>query len=200
MEMQLGVLGGSFDPIHHGHLAIAHEVAWALGLTRVLLVPTAQQPLKRQGHGASAAHRLAMVELACANDPLLEPCAIEVERPGPSYTVDTLSELRQRFGTKAVLWFVLGADALGELPRWYRAADLLQLCRFAAVGRPGASVDLAAVERELPGISARLTVVAGPGLEISGTELRRRLAAGQPVRYQLPDVVVDYIRQHQLYV
>jgi nicotinate-nucleotide adenylyltransferase len=199
MEQAIGVLGGSFDPIHYGHLALAQEAAWALGLARVLLVPAARQPLKAEGHGATPEQRLAMVALACADNPLLKPCDIEVRRAGPSYTVDTLRELREQLGEAAGLVFILGVDALHELPRWRGAAELAELCRFAAMSRPGVATDLGAVERALPALRGRVTLIGGPGLEISGTELRRRLAGGMPVRYQLPDAVLDYIERHGLY-
>jgi nicotinate-nucleotide adenylyltransferase len=199
MPQHVGILGGSFDPIHYGHLALAHEVAWALGLAQVLLIPVGQQPFKRGGHSATAQQRLAMVQLACADDPLLHASALEVGRPGPSYTVDTLRALRERFDAATELYFILGADALHELPHWKDAAAVLSLCRIAAVGRPGSSIDLPRLEQALPGLGARLVQLAGPQLDISGTELRRRLECGQPVRYQLPDAVLAYIQEQGLY-
>jgi nicotinate-nucleotide adenylyltransferase len=199
MQRAIGVLGGSFDPIHHAHLAVAHEAAWVLGLERVLLLPAAQQPLKMAGHGASAEHRLAMVELACGTDALLQACDLELRREGPSYTFDTLRALRAGLGAGVELYFILGADALRDLPRWYRAADLPALCRFAVIERPGVPLDLGHVEALLPALADRLTRIVGPRLDIAGTELRRRIAAGMPVRYQLPDAVLAYIREHALY-
>jgi nicotinate-nucleotide adenylyltransferase len=196
---RVGVYGGTFDPVHIGHLAIAEEARWALGLSRVYVVPAAQQPLKANSHDASPAQRLAMVRLACADNPGLAPSDIELHRPPPSYTVDTLAEFRERLGPAVELHFILGADAAAELPRWRSAAAILGLARLAIVGRPGYTIDIAALDAALPGLAARATPIDGPRLDISSTELRRRLAAGQPARYQIPDPVLRYIEEHGFY-
>lgn len=196
---RIGIYGGTFDPIHNGHLAIASEVAWQLQLDEVLFVVAGKQPLKQQGHQASAEQRLAMVELACADEALFQVSAIELQRPPPSYSFDTITELRQVYGPNADLWFVMGADALAELHRWYKAAELIRLVRLAVVERPNASYDLAKLEATLPGISERIDPIEGPQLDIASSDLRARHAKGQPIRYQLPEAVLAYIKDHKLY-
>ena len=198
MTTRIGILGGTFDPIHYGHLAIAEEARVALQFERVLLIPAARQPLKQGGHAATPAQRLKMVRLACASNAAFEVSAIEIKRDGPSYTVESLRALRhQGIGE---LHFILGADAAAELYRWHAAQEIITLARIVVVGRPGVVLDRAALERGLPGVSAQMTVLEGPQLEISSTALRRRVAAGLPIRYQTPDRVVEYIAAHRLYL
>ena len=197
MTTRIGILGGAFDPIHYGHLAIAEEARAALRFDRVLLIPAAQQPLKRNGHAATPHQRLEMVQRACAANPAFEASPIEIKRPGPSYTVDTLREL-QAAGV-GELHFILGADAAADLYRWHAARELIALARIVAVGRPGSSLDIAALDRSLPGLAAQLTLLQGPKLDISSTELRQRIAEGRPIRYLTPDAVIEYIATNGLY-
>lgn len=196
---RLAVLGGTFDPIHYGHLAIAAEVAHELALTSILVVPAAHQPIKHGQHSATPQQRLEMVRLACADNPLLVPSELEIRRGSPSYTVDTLRELRSGLGDEDELWFIMGADSLVTLPRWHRAAEMLQLARLAVVARPDVTPDMPALEAELPGLGECLNLIEGPLLSIDSTHLRQRIARGQPVRYQLPDSVIRYIEEHHLY-
>lgn len=196
---RVGILGGTFDPIHYGHLAIAEECRWHLGLTCVYIVPAAHQPLKPEGHVASPQQRMMMVRLACADNPSLVPTDIELHRPSPSYTLTTVQTIQQIVGTAIEFWLVLGSDAAMTLPHWFAPHELLELVRLAVVVRPGTSFNLTALEAQLPGISARVEVIAGPQLDISSTMLRRRLASGQPVRYQLPEPVRGYIEREKLY-
>ncbi len=196
---RVGILGGSFDPIHYGHLAIAEESRWCLGLSQVYMIPGAQQPLKHHGHTASPQQRLDMVQLACADNPALIPSEIEIHRPPPSYTVDTLRLFRTLLGNTVELWFILGSDALMSLPDWHAAADILTLARLAVVSRPQSQVNLDALDAILPGIAAQVRLIDGPELDISSSLLRHRIAAGQPVRYRLPDTVLDYIFTWRLY-
>lgn len=193
--MQLGILGGTFDPIHHGHLAIAADALWQLQLDRVHFLPAAQQPLKPGGHAATAAHRLAMTRLAVADEPRFAVSDIEVRRAGLSYTVRTVAALQQQHPAD-VLWFIIGADSLHTLPRWHHVERLLTLCRFAVVGRPGYEASLPAA---LQSYAARFAFISGPALDISATALRTRIAQGAPVRYQMPAPVCDYIATHNLY-
>ncbi|GAC1643405.1 MAG: nicotinate-nucleotide adenylyltransferase [Herpetosiphon sp.] len=192
----VGLLGGTFDPIHFGHLAIAEEVRWALGLDRVLVIPAAHQPLKPDGHCAAAPDRLRMCELAVAHNARLDVCDLEIHRSGPSYTVDTLEALHNLYPATAFR-FIIGADAVASLHLWHRITDVLRLCRFVVVGRP----QQAAVEPvvEIAGVPFLFDVVPGPMLDISATVLRRRVRQGLPIRYQVPDEVVDYIATHHLY-
>ena len=185
----VGLFGGSFDPIHHGHLIVARIAAEALGLDQVRFMPARAQPLKEGRHGADPAQRAAMVELAIAGEPgfALEP--IELARDGYSYTVDTLRALRAREpGLEPVL--LLGMDAAAELPRWKESAAVLDLARVAVFARAGGPV------LEVPGV---WRVVDVPALEISATALRWRAAAGRSIRYWVPDAVADYVAAHGLY-
>lgn len=196
--VRIGIYGGSFDPLHIGHLAIAEEARATLGLASVAFVPAARQPLKGQAQGAPD-HRLSMVRLACAGNSAFYADDLELRRPPPSYTVDTLLSFRERHPPPAELWFVVGADAARDLPRWHRAAEVVTMARLAIVGRPGFSVDIPALLAALPGLAGRYTLIDGPHLDISSTELRGRLAAGRTVRYLLPEEVRLYIAEHGLY-
>lgn len=196
---RIGIFGGTFDPIHNGHLAIAEEARWALGLARLYMVPAARQPLKDSLPGASADQRYEMVRLACINNPAFLPCDLELRRPAPSYTIDTIRTFHEQLGATSELFFVLGADALTEIGRWRETAAILSLARIIAVARPGTTLDPAALEAEVPGFAERTIILTGPALEISSSDLRRRLAEGRPVRYQLPEQVWAYIQQQGLY-
>jgi nicotinate-nucleotide adenylyltransferase len=190
--VSLGILGGTFDPIHVAHLRIAEEVREALALERVLFVPAADPPWKRAS--APFADRLEMVRIAVASNPSFEASDLEAGRPGPSYTVDTLEALRARFPDRR-LWFIVGADAFAEIDRWHRAGRLLELASFAVVERPGSPDDLAAESAR----GAEVRRVRVPLLEISASDLRRRAARGASLRYLVPDAVIDYIEKHHLY-
>jgi nicotinate-nucleotide adenylyltransferase len=197
MTVRIGILGGTFDPIHYGHLAIAEEARLALQLERVLFVPAAQQPLKRGAHIATPEQRFAMVQLACAPNAAFEVSRVEIDRPGPSFTLTTLEALHN--AQIGELHFILGADALADLTRWHGVARVVELARIVAVGRPGSAPDTGQIMQALPALRERLTVLPGPALDISSTTLRRRVAAGLPIRYQTPEAVVAYIAEHGLY-
>ena len=194
----VGLLGGTFDPIHHGHLAIAEEAREALGLERVLFVPAAQPPHKPGRPVTHAADRLAMVRLAVAGNPSFAVSEVEVARGGASYTVETLTTLR---GAGIVdPWFILSSEALADFPAWREPARILELCRLAVVPRAGYEpLDPAWVEARFPGGAERVTFLAGPLLPISGSVVRRRAAAGRSVRYLVPDAVAAYIAENRLY-
>lgn len=185
----VGLLGGSFDPIHVGHLIVGRAVAEALGLDELRFMPTGEQPLKRGRHAASAAHRLAMVAAAVAGEPGLAVERLEADRPGLSYTVDTLRALRAREpGREFVV--LLGADAAADLDQWHEAAALPGLARLVAFARPGAARPVHALLHQ---------VVEAPAVEISSTAIRGRVAAGRSIRYLVPDAVAEYIAAHGLY-
>ena len=196
---RVGIYGGTFDPIHNGHLAIAEEACWALGLARLYVVPAVRQPLKAGPQGASPEQRLAMALLGCAGNPRLVVSDIELRRPSPSYTIDTLYSFRALLGEAVNMHLIMGADALVSMDRWHHAPEIINLAQLAVLTRPGVILDFEQLEREIPGIMARTTLIEGPQLNISGTDLRRRLAEGRPVRYQLPEAVSDYIQSCGLY-
>jgi nicotinate-nucleotide adenylyltransferase len=197
MKPRIGILGGTFDPLHYGHLAIAEEARVALRFERVLFVPAAQQPLKHGGHVATPAQRLAMTRLACAGNAAFEVSPIEIERQGPSYTIDTLRTLHTAGLGEPHL--ILGTDAVADLHRWHAAEQIVALARIVAVARPGFELDIVALTRDLPGLGGRLTLLEGPRLDISSSALRRRIAEGRAIRYQTPDAVVEYIAAQRLY-
>ncbi len=199
MQQRLAIFGGTFDPIHIGHLAIAEDARWALGADQVLFVPAAQQPLKRgQMPGATAAQRLQMVQLAVADNGHFAVSDAEVRRGGMSYTVDTVAAIKHE-APEAELFFVLGADAIALLPRWHRIEDLIEMCRFAVLRRPGVVLALDDLIETLPALHDRITTIDGPMLTISATEVRQRIGVHQPVRYHLPHPVWKYMEQHNLY-
>jgi len=194
----VGLLGGTFDPVHHGHLSIAEDARESLGLERVLWIPTSSPPHKPGRPVTPAADRLAMVQLAVAGNPAFELCDIEVRRGGPSYTVDTLAQLAA-LGIRDP-WFILSAEALAGLPEWQEPERVLELARLAVVPRDGfETLDPAWVAGRFPAQADRVTFLGGPLLPISGSVVRRRAAAGRSVRYLVPQAVAAYIADHRLY-
>lgn len=194
---RLGLVGGTFDPPHYGHLVAAQEVAWHLKLDRVLFLPARQNPLKRGEPSSSAEDRCEMVRLAIADNPVFELSRLDLDRPPPSYTADLLRALAD---AEHELYFVVGADIPPELPRWREPATILRLARLVVVNRPGAPVpDLAALEAALPGARDRVDVVPSPGVAVASRELRERVRAGQPIRYLTPPSVERYILERRLY-
>lgn len=202
-KRRVGVIGGTFDPVHYGHLVIAEEVYAALDLAEMLFVPAGQPPHKPESMVASAEHRLAMLELAIAGNAHFSISRVDVERPGPSYTVETLRLLRERWGEQTAIYFVIGWDSLEDFFTWRDPAGILErLSYLVAVRRPGYNEDgsyRASLEARLPGILQRLLVVSAPQLDISSTDLRARVASTRPIKYQLPESVEQYIVQNRLY-
>jgi nicotinate-nucleotide adenylyltransferase len=196
---RIGVIGGTFDPIHYGHLAAAEEARVKVELEKVMFVVAGLPPHKMDEEVTPVEHRLAMVELGIASNPFFEISRVDVDRPGPSYTVDTISILREQSGGEAEFFFVMGLDSLVELPSWHEPHRLIQLCRLIAVKRPGFQVDLARLEASVPGISARLEIIDMPEVDISSTDLQRRVREGLPIKYQVPDKVEKYIEEHRVY-
>jgi nicotinate-nucleotide adenylyltransferase len=193
----IGVMGGTFDPIHVGHLAIGEEAREALALDTVLFVPAGQPPHKPAGSVTSVEHRLAMVELAIADNPAFELSRIEIERPGPSYTVDSVEAL-VRDADDLVL--ILSAETFSELPSWHEPERLFEAARMAVVPREGyPAPDPAWLAAAFPGREDRVTYLEGPRLGLSSTAIRARVAAGRSIRYLVPDMVGAYIADKQLY-
>lgn len=200
---RFGLLGGTFDPIHYGHLVIAEEVRTALDLTEMVFVPTGQPPHKPGKIITEARHRLAMLELAIASNPYFTISTVDVERPGPSYTVDTLRLLREQWGEGTAIYFVIGWDSLEELPTWYNPEGILkQVTHLVAVHRPG-HIEVSGyrdqLEERLPRLKQRLLTMPAPQLEISATDLRQRVAEGRSIKYQTAEAVEQYIIEHRLY-
>lgn len=198
--MRLGLLGGTFDPPHYGHLIAAQEAQWRLNLDRVLFLPACQNPLKQDEPTSAAEHRIRMVELAIGEVDMFELSRADLERPGPSYTVDLLRLLRQQHGASAELFFLAGADLLPELPAWHRPAEVLALATLVIVSRPGwPQPNLDELERTFPSGRDRACVLSMPGVDISSTEIRERVRLGQPIRFLTSPGVAEYIRASGLY-
>ena len=186
----IGVFGGSFDPVHHGHLIVGQVASEALRLDALRFVPAREQPFKVGQHRSSADHRAAMLSLALAGSAGFVVDRGELERPAPSYTVHTLEAVaRQEPGIPLVL--LLGADAAAELSSWYQAERIPELARVVVFARPGSPVPVS------PGIAQ---VIEVPALDISATEIRRRVGRKQSIRYWVPDPVAEYIARHRLYL
>jgi nicotinate-nucleotide adenylyltransferase len=199
---RIGIFGGSFNPIHLGHLLAGRAAAEAFGLDRVLLLPCKVSPFKREALDvASGEDRLEMIRLSVAGDPLYEPCALDLERGGVSYAVETVRLLRARFPDDQFA-FIVGMDSLRELSHWYKVDDMLDLCEVVTLCRPG--VDTPVGEGELAfteAVRRRLlaNVVRGRLCDISASEVRRRIAEGKPIRYLVCPAVETYIRSRGLY-
>jgi nicotinate-nucleotide adenylyltransferase len=197
MPERVGVLGGTFDPIHNGHLALAQAAREQLGLDLVVYVP-AGVPWRKAGREiTAAAHRLEMVRLATANEPASDVSEVEIERDGPSYTADTLEALANK-SPGAELYFIIGEDALEDLPNWREPQRILRLARLAVARRPGRAVPDDRW-RAIPSISGRLVWLEMEPVAISASEIRRLIGLGKPVSGMLPADVEAYIRKHGLY-
>ena len=203
VQGSVGILGGTFDPIHLGHLAIAEEVRETIGLEHMLFVPARTPPHRLQAPAASPEDRFAMVELAVSDNPAFEASPIELEREGPSFSVDTVEELAARartLGQVPDLWFVLSSEAFDLLHTWHEPERLLRAAHVVVVPRAGsAPVGVELVARRFPGFEDRVRFIDGPQLVISGTAIRGRAAAGRSLRYLVPDAVARYIGDHRLY-
>jgi nicotinate-nucleotide adenylyltransferase len=197
---RVGVLGGTFDPIHIGHLAAAQDVAHRLSLDRVLFVPNRRPPHKTDQRVSDVADRIEMVRLAVADNPLFELSLVEVERPGPSYTLDTLRALRSSLGTYSDLFFLVGGDALPALHAWHQPETILEEFRIIVMDRPtGTQVDWSAIEARFPYIRQQVEVVHVLQLDISSMDIRERVETGAPIRYYLVPQVERYILERDLY-
>lgn len=196
--MNIGVLGGTFDPIHIGHLVVAEEARIKLGFNEVLFVPAGQPWRKMERNITLAIHRVEMVRRAIADDPHFKLCTIEVERPGPSYTVDTLTMLQKKLGSQASLFFILGRDTLAELPLWKEPEKLVQLCSLVVAPRLG-SKDLRHLETAIPGLLDKVIQLDMPVIGVSSAEIRQRIAQGLTIRYLVPEEVEKYITEQKIY-
>jgi nicotinate-nucleotide adenylyltransferase len=207
----VGLLGGTFDPIHEGHLAVARAAQQHLQLSRVRFLPAARPPHRPDSPRASEYHRLEMIRRAIAANAGWEVCDLELRRDGPSYTFETLAVLHREGLTPLQLFFITGADAFAEIATWHRYPEVLDQAHFVVVTRPGFSLD--SLRRRLPALAHRMTVsselanpsttkivlVAGHTPEVSSTEIRRRAAQGASLEGLVPNAVAEYISHHQLY-
>ncbi len=186
-------MGGTFDPVHHGHLVAASEVAGRFALDEVVFVPTGQPWQKSHDPVSPAEDRYLMTVIATASNPQFSVSRVDIDRPGPTYTIDTLHDLRERYGADAEMFFITGADALEAIIGWHRADELFSLAHFVGVTRPGHVLSDAGFP------VGAVTLVEVPALAISSTDCRDRVAKGDPVWYLVPDGVVQYISKRGLY-
>ena len=202
-DERIGVFGGSFDPVHDGHLEVAGAVLRRRGLDRVVFVPTLLQPIKSARPVASGEHRLAMIRLAIQDTPAFEVSDTELRRPGKSFTIETIQEFRRKLGPRPELFFIVGSDSVAELPRWKNIEALTGLCSIIVAARPGwplDALDTLAVRlspdrvETMKNLAVRTTDNA-----VSSTQVRNRLAAGQSVENLVPSAVADYIARNKLY-
>lgn len=195
---RIGVFGGTFDPVHIGHLIIASELRHALDLDRLLFVPTGQPPHKADQAISADADRLAMLELAIGDDPAFEISTVDLERAGPSYTADLLTLLSGQL-PGAQLLFLMGEDSLRDLPTWHQPETILALAELGIAARPDIDLDLAALYDRLPDARGRIHVVPTTLIGVSSSGLRRRVREGRPIRYLVPRSVETYIMSNSLY-
>lgn len=190
-------MGGTFDPVHHGHLVTAEEALWQFDLGLVLFVPTGQPWMKREMPVSPAEDRYLMTVIATASNPHFRVSRIEIDRDGPTYTVDTLRALREQYGPETDLFFITGADAMLEIFHWKDTEEALALAHFIAATRPG--YDIARFEADGAARHPRVSVMSVPALAISSTDIRERVAKGLPIRYLVPEGVKTYIDKAGLY-
>jgi nicotinate-nucleotide adenylyltransferase len=196
---RVGLFGGTFDPPHLGHLILASEAHSQLELTRLLWTVTPDPPHKQDQTITPLEHRLAMVKLAIQDEPSFALSDIELTRPGPHYTVDTIKLLAEQ-NPGAEIVPIIGGDSLNDLPTWHQPKEIIYVAHWVGVmRRPGEETDLQTLEHELPGITSKVHYVDAPLLEIASREIRNRVATGKPFRYYLPQSVYEYIEQHHLY-
>jgi nicotinate-nucleotide adenylyltransferase len=198
--MNIGILGGTFDPVHNGHLEIVREVKESFVLDRVLFVPAGQSPFKVDYDVTPAEQRLEMLRLALRNYPEYVISTIEVERPGISYTVDTLAELRRQYDADDELYFILGWDSLEKFGDWREPARIIELTTLVAVPRPGwTRPDPGELEKSVPGISSRVIFLEKPEIDISSTAIREMVAQEQSIDHMVPQPAAEYIKKQTLY-
>lgn len=198
----IGIMGGTFDPIHYGHLRAAEEVRQGFGLERVVFVPSGNPPHKREEDITSSRHRYLMTVLATADNPHFQVSRIEIDREGPSYTLDSLRQLKETYSSDTALFFITGLDAILKVESWNGYRQMFELADFIAAIRPGYSVrDLQVLRESLgPELGAKVHPFPVTLLAIASTEIRRRTSEGKSVKYLVPDPVEQYIKKERLYV
>ena len=199
-KYKVGILGGTFDPVHNGHLAIVNEARLELELDEIIFIP-AGQPWMKSDHVITAAeHRVAMLRLAISDKYGFHLSTMEIDRPGPTYTIETLRRLSNSFVELAELYFIIGWDNLPDLPRWKDPERIIELCYLVALPRPGYFLpDLDALDKRIPGFLQRIIIMERPQVDVSGTEIRERVAKGLDISKLVPSGVAEYIKEKGLY-
>ena len=200
-KKRYGIMGGTFDPIHTGHLVVADEVRTNFQLDKVIFMPTGDPPHKNQKTVSSGRNRYEMTLLATVTNPFFEISRLELDRKGITYTVDTIVDLKKKYGDTVELFFITGADSLLELHEWKDSEKILELCKIVAATRPG--YDLDHMEGRLKELNElhrdKINTISTPGLQISSTDIRRRVKNNMSIKYLLPESVEIYIRKYKLY-
>lgn len=200
-KRKIGIMGGTFDPVHIGHLVTAEAVRIQYGLEKVLFVPAGNPPHKQGSNVTLAMHRYIMTVMATYSNPYFFVSPIELERSGPSYTIDTVQEFIKQYGDNTELYFITGADAIQDLPTWEKIDHLLNMCHFIAATRPGCISRLDDVIRHFGNLGRkRIHRLATPELEISSTDIRERVKGGRSIKYIVPESVESYIIKEKLYI
>ncbi|MEZ4682122.1 MAG: nicotinate-nucleotide adenylyltransferase [Caldilineaceae bacterium] len=198
-DTRIGIFGGTFDPIHLGHLILAEEALYQLKLDRIYLVPAGDPPHKQDRTITPVEHRIRMAELATVDSPALWISHIDANRPGPHYSVDMVRLLRQAVGEQATFFFLMGLDSLRDLPAWHQPQALMALVKIVVFTRPTITIEWPTIEQALPGLQDQVLLLKMPALEISSSTLRQRIQNGDPTRFQVPQPVAAYIQKHGLY-
>ena len=197
--MRIGIMGGTFDPIHLGHLAMAESVREIFELDEILFIPSARPPHKVEKNIAPEVHRLMMTYLATQSNEKFQVSPMEILRDGLSYTLDTMNQLEKKFGTNAELFFIIGADSMLDLPNWHKAKELVAKVHFIATTRPGVEINLDEVKNFFGEDAKNIRQVAVAGLEISSTDIRERVKNNKSIKYLVPESVEEYILKENLY-
>lgn len=198
--MEIGVYGGTFDPVHLGHLIIAEEARLKLNLEKVLFAPARNPWMKAKWAISSPRRRLAMLKLAIRSNPFFHISTVDLENPGPSFTVNTLSALKKEYGDSSNLYFILGVDSLRDVPYWRDPHNIVKYGKMVAMPRPGfEALDWDVLEKAVPNARDNITLLNGPLIDISSTEVRRRVSQGMSIRYLVPEAVESYIYETGLY-
>lgn len=201
IKQKIGIMGGTFDPIHIGHLVTAEAVRNEYGLDKVLFIPAANPPHKQNQKVTPAIHRYIMTAMATYSNPYFHVSSIELDRPGPSYTIDTIYELIDKFGPQTEIYFITGADAIQEIPTWDRIEELLGLCQFIAATRPGCVPSVDNIKEYFGELGKdRIHRLNTPELEISSTDIRARIKKSCSIKYIVPESVENYIIKEGLYL
>jgi nicotinate-nucleotide adenylyltransferase len=200
----VGIMGGTFDPIHYGHLVIAEGARVEYDLSEVIFIPSGMPPHKRDQTISNAEDRYRMTMLATQDNPHFSVSRVEIDRPGPSFAVDTIRTMKEMYGPDVDLYFITGADAILQILSWKDVGSLISMCHFVAATRPGYSLtwlrEIIARIRERHQSDFSVQYMEVPGLMISSTDIRQRVRSGLPIRYLLPEIVESYIRTHRLYL
>jgi nicotinate-nucleotide adenylyltransferase len=198
--MKIGILGGTFDPVHNGHLAIAEEARAYLNLTEVLFLPAGQPWMKSDRSISPAQHRVAMLALALQTRPYFKLSTMEIEHQGPSYSVDSVAQLKAQAVEATDWYFILGWDNLSKIPRWKEPAKMVEMCFLVAVPRPGYDrPNVKKLEAKIPGIAKKIILMDKPRVDISATDIRNKVAQGLSINGLVPEAVAQYIKEKGLY-